>query len=85
MLKSFNKHGRLKVLSYTFKKTRIQSPTECYTLELVDYEGYTCVSGTSLATSESDQVYALVEIRKRIGYEKPYRILHEDGRVLWNY
>lgn len=68
-LTSFTKTGLWRGKHYyTFKRSRIKSPTECYDIYLEDSDGYILTARTSLATSISQQVDQIVDWTRKEGY-----------------
>jgi hypothetical protein len=68
-LTSFTKTGLWRGKhSYTFKRSRIKSPTECYDIYLEDSDGYILTARTSLATSILEQVDRIVDYAREDGY-----------------
>jgi hypothetical protein len=66
MLSSFTKEGIWRGrYYYTFKRSRMKSPTECYEIWLEYPDEYIAVAKTTLLTALPDQVASIVEYAKQ--------------------
>jgi hypothetical protein len=82
-LKHFRRTGHLNIPHYTYKKYRMQGPTECYKIWLEDSDGYIQVDASTLYITELAHIWELTGIMEKLGYSSIYRIVQEDGEVLW--
>jgi hypothetical protein len=81
--KNINRAGEIIVPSYTFRRTRMKSPTECYSIWLVDDEDYTQAGMNTLITDVPGQVAALLQQMQMNGQEV-FRVYNDSGELLWH-
>ena len=83
-LKHFRRTGHLNIPHYTYKKFRLQSPTECYKIWLEDADGYIQIERSTLETEQWAQVQQLVDLLEVYGYPTSMiRINSDTGERLW--
>lgn len=79
----FRRTGHLTIPYFTFKKYRLKSPTECYKIWLEDDEGYIRVERNTLSTVDTVHLLELLDLMRNTGHDNIFRIVSEDGKVLW--
>lgn len=78
-LTSFTKTGLWRGKNYyTFKRSRIKSPTECYDIYLEDSDGYILTARSTLITDILSQVYQIVDYARKQDY-RVHSVFSESG------